>query len=254
MTRTALVVGAGRGIGLGCARALIGAGYSVALADRDVSGLGSAAPASPAALVTTHAVDVSNVEQVERLFAEVTAAHGRLDVVVNTAGMLLVRPALETDASSWDQVFAVNARGSFLVASAAARAFLAQGSGGRIILFGSIIARTARLNNVAYCASKAAVIQMARCMALELAPHAITVNVVSPGSTRTEMLEAQLGTDPRQWDLAIHGDLATWRLGVPTGRLADPDDHARTVVFLADEGSGQITGQEFIVDGGQSVV
>ena len=254
MTRAALVVGAGRGIGLGCARALVDAGYSVALADRDVSGLGSAAATTPAALVTTHEVDVSDSEQVERLVAEVVEAHGQLDVVVNTAGMLLVRPALETDADSWDQVFAVNARGSFLLASAAARAFVAQGTGGRIILFGSIIARTARLNNVAYCASKAAVIQMARCMALELAPHAITVNVVSPGSTRTEMLEAQLGNDPRQWDLAIQGDLATWRLGVPTGRLADPDDHARAVLFLADAGSGQITGQEFIVDGGQSIV
>lgn len=254
MTRTALVVGAGRGIGLACARALVEAGYAVAMADRDTKGLKAEGPASSGARITTHQVDVSNAEQVERLITEVSEAHDHIDVVVNTAGMLLVRPALETDASSWDQVFAVNARGSFLVASAAARAFLAQGTGGRIVLFGSIIARTARLNNVAYCASKAAVIQMARCMALELGPQGITVNVISPGSTKTEMLEAQLGTDPDKWDMAINGDLKTWRLGVPTGRLAEPDDHARVVVFLAAESSGQITGQEFIVDGGQSVV
>lgn len=254
MTRTALVVGAGRGIGLACARALSGAGYSVALADRDIGGLQGEAADSAGARRTTHQVDVSNADQVERLIADVRKAHGQLDVVVNTAGMLLVRPALETDSNSWDQVFAVNARGSFLVASAAARAFLDQQSEGRIILFGSIIARTARLNNVAYCASKAAVIQMARCMALELGPERITVNVVSPGSTKTEMLEAQMGGDAAKWDMAINGDLKTWRLGVPTGRLADPDDHARLVVFLAAESSGQITGQEFIVDGGQSVV
>jgi 2,3-dihydro-2,3-dihydroxybenzoate dehydrogenase len=68
------------------------------------------------------------------------------------------------------------------------------------------------------------------------------------------MLQAQLGDDPEKWDLAVQGDLKTWRLGVPTGRLAEPDDHARIVVFLAAESSGQITGQEFIVDGGQSVV
>jgi 2,3-dihydro-2,3-dihydroxybenzoate dehydrogenase len=253
MTRAALIVGAGRGIGLACARALAGAGYSVALADRDVSGLQSEASSHPG-FVTTHQVDVSEAGQVERLIAEVLEAHDHLDVVVNAAGMLLVRPALETDATSWDQVFAVNARGSFLVASAVARAFRAQRTGGRIILFGSIIARIARLNNVAYCASKAAVIQMARCMALELAADGITVNVVSPGSTRTEMLEAQLGADPGRWDLAIHGDLKTWRLGVPMGRLAEPDDHARLVLFLADESSGHITGQEFIVDGGQSLV
>jgi 2,3-dihydro-2,3-dihydroxybenzoate dehydrogenase len=254
MTRAALVVGAGRGIGLACARALIGEGYSVAMADRDVSSIGPMASSSAGELVTTHQVDVSDSEQVEHLIADVVKAHDHLDVVVNTAGRLLVRPALETDGSSWDQVFAVNARGSFLVAAAAARRFRAQETPGRIILFGSIIARVARLNNVAYCASKAAVIQMTRCMALELGQHGITVNVVSPGSTRTEMLDAQLGNDPRNWELAIHGDLKTWRLGVPTGRLADPDDHARLVVFLAAESSGQITGQEFIVDGGQSVV
>jgi 2,3-dihydro-2,3-dihydroxybenzoate dehydrogenase len=252
MTRTALVVGAGRGIGLGCARALANAGYSVAMADRDLSGLTSGSPVPGS--VTTHQVDVSESDQVERLIAEVIDAHGHLDVVVNAAGTLLVQPALETTVDAWDRVFAVNVRGSFLVASAAARAFRAQGTAGRIILFGSIIARTARLNNVAYCASKAAVIQMSRCMALELAPLGITVNVVSPGSTRTEMLDAQLGGDPGRLDLAIHGDLKTWRLGIPTGRLADPDDHARFVLFLADESSDQVTGQEFIVDGGQSLV
>jgi 2,3-dihydro-2,3-dihydroxybenzoate dehydrogenase len=78
--------------------------------------------------------------------------------------------------------------------------------------------------------------------------------VISPGSTMTEMLERQLGGDPGLLDVAIHGDLKTWRLGVPTGRLADPLDHARLAVFLAQESSGHITGQEFIVDGGQSLV
>jgi len=254
MTRTALVVGAGRGIGNGCARALADAGYAVALADRDVSRLRSPAAVPLPGFTTIHEVDVSDADQVERLMADVREAHGRLDAVVNAAGILLVRPALETDAPAWDQVFAVNARGSFLVASAAARAFRAQGTPGRIILVGSIIAHIARLNNIAYCASKAAVVQMARCLALEMAPYGITVNVLSPGSTRTEMLEAQLGDDQGRWDLAIQGDLKTWRLGVPTGRLADPDDHARLVVFLAAESSGQITGQEFSVDGGQSLV
>src|ERR1700694_587496 len=104
MTRAALVVGAGRGIGLGCARALASAGYSVAMADRDVSGLPPESAHEGGGFVTTHQVDVSDPDQVERLIAEVVQAHGHLDVVVNTAGMLLVRPALETDAASWDQV------------------------------------------------------------------------------------------------------------------------------------------------------
>jgi 2,3-dihydro-2,3-dihydroxybenzoate dehydrogenase len=253
MARTALVAGAGRGIGLACARTFAGAGYSVAIADRDISGLRSES-FGETSLVTTHQIDVSEASQVERLFEAVLAAHHNIDVVVNAAGMLLVRPALETDARAWDEVFAVNVRGSFLMATAAAKVFRAHQTAGRIILFGSIIARIARLNNVAYCSSKAAVIQMARCLALELAPHQITVNVISPGSTRTEMLGSQLGVDADQYTDAIHGDLKSWRLGVPMGRLADPGDHARLALFLADEASGHITGQDFIIDGGQSVV
>jgi 2,3-dihydro-2,3-dihydroxybenzoate dehydrogenase len=253
MVRSALVAGGGRGIGLACAHALADAGYSVAIADRDLSGLKRERFAS-GSLVTTHEVDIADPAQVDGLFDSVMKDHRRLDVAVNAAGKLLVRPALETDADAWDDVFAVNSRGSFLIATRAARVFREADTAGRIILVGSIIARVARLNNVAYCASKAAVIQMARCMALEMAPYRITVNVVSPGSTRTEMLVEQLGNDAGKWDAAVHGDLGSWRLGVPVGRLAEPDDHARLVLFLAGESSSHITGQEFIVDGGQSIV
>ena len=139
MSRTALVTGAGRGIGLACARALASAGYSVALADLDVSGIRSEASTS-GRLMTTHQVDVSDADQVDRLVDQVLQAHDRIDVVVNTAGVLLVRPALETDVASWDQVFAVNTRGlggeSLVAPSAAtttrtARTTRSRGSTGR---------------------------------------------------------------------------------------------------------------------------
>lgn len=252
--RVALVTGARRGIGLACAQALAEAGASVALADlvqadveRAVAGL--AAPA------TAHEVDVADAHSVARLVDDAVATHGRLDIVVNAAGRLDVAPFVELSPEAWDRTFAVNARGSFLVAQEAARVLIRQEAGGRIILVGSIVAHTARLNNVAYCASKAAIIQAARCMALELAPYRITVNVLSPGSTETEMLvETQTRGDPELLEGVVRGNLAEWRLGIPLGRLASPHDQAAMAVFLASDAAGHITGQEFAVDGGQSVV
>jgi 2,3-dihydro-2,3-dihydroxybenzoate dehydrogenase len=142
-----------------------------------------------------------------------------------------------------------------LLAQAAARAFLQRGTRGRIIVYASIVSRIARLNNVAYASSKAALVQAVRCMALELAASGITVNAISPGSTATPMLlETQMRGSPEALQQAIHGDLATWRLGVPLGRLADPADQAAAAVFLASDAARHITGQELFVDGGQSVV
>jgi 2,3-dihydro-2,3-dihydroxybenzoate dehydrogenase len=111
------------------------------------------------------------------------------------------------------------------------------------------------MNNAAYCASKAALIQAARCMALELAPYDITVNTISPGSTATEMLlDVQIGGRPDAARSVIEGDAAQWRLGIPLGRLAEPADQAAMAVFLAGAGGRHITGQDFAVDGGQSTV
>lgn len=182
--------------------------------------------------------------------------HGRLDVLVNAAAVINTDPFVELASEGWDRVFAVNARGSFLVAQAAARRMIAQGEGGSVILFASIIGRSVvRPNNVAYCASKAAVIQAARCMALELAPHGIRVNTISPGSTGTEMLlDIQLGGDPEAIDDVIRGDASRWRLGIPLGRLATPEDIGATATFLASSAARHITGQELVVDGGQTVV
>lgn len=252
--RVALVVGAGRGIGFACAEALADAGAVVAVADV----VGPAAEAASSGIgrgATAHAVDVSDAAAVTALVDEVVAVHGRLDVVVDAAGVLAVRPFLELPVEEWDGIFAVNARGAFLVAQAAARQFVRQGGGGRIVLIASIVARTARMDNIAYCASKAAVVQAMRCMALELAPLGITVNAVSPGSTATEMLvDVQAHGDPAVLDGVVRGDASEWRLGIPLGRLADPAEQAAAVVFLAGDGARHITGQELAVDGGQSVV
>jgi 2,3-dihydro-2,3-dihydroxybenzoate dehydrogenase len=250
--RVALVTGAQRGIGLACAEALVAAGARVACTDVPdgtiedaVARLGNAASAHP--------FDLSGADRVGELVDAVVRTHGRLDVLVNAAGVLRPAPFLEMTPDQWDATLGVNTRGTLFLAQACARQFVAQGGGGRIVLIASIVGRhVVRLNNTAYCASKAALIQAARCLALELAPHGVTVNTVSPGSTATEMLvDVQARGDVES---IVRGNAEEWRLGVPLGRLADPSDQAALVVFLAGEGARHITGQDLAVDGGQNVV
>ena len=250
--KVALVTGAQRGIGFACAEAFVAAGARVACVDLPdgeleaaVARLGDAASAHPA--------DLAQVERADELVAEVVARHGRLDVLVGAAGTLAPAPFLEMTPDQWDRTFAVNARGGVFLAQACARHLVAAGVPGRIVLYASIVGRSiVRLNNTAYAASKAALIQAVRCMALELAPHGITVNTISPGSTATEMLvEVQAKGDVES---IVRGNAAEWRLGVPLGRLADPADQAALAVFLAGEGGRHITGQDLAVDGGQTTV
>jgi 2,3-dihydro-2,3-dihydroxybenzoate dehydrogenase len=250
--RVALVTGAQRGIGFASAEAFVAAGARVAcvdLPDGDleaaVERLGSAASAHPA--------DIADIDEAGRLVDEVVGRHGRFDVLVSAAGTLAPAPFLELTPEQWDRTLDVNARGTVFLAQACARHFVSERAGGRIILFGSIVgSRVVRLDNAAYSASKGALIQAARCMALELAPHGITVNTISPGSTATEMLaDVQARGD---LESVVHGSAAEWRLGIPLGRLAEPSEQAALAVFLAGDDARHITGQDLAVDGGQTLV
>jgi 2,3-dihydro-2,3-dihydroxybenzoate dehydrogenase len=250
--RVALVTGAQRGIGFACAEALVGAGAAVACVDLPDGELESAvARLGPSA--SAHAADLARLDGLEQLVSDVEEHHGRLDILVHAAGVLIPAPFLELTPDQWDRTLAVNSRGAVFLAQACARRFVANGVAGRIVLFASIVGRSVvRLNNTSYSASKAAIIQAARCMALELAPHSITVNTISPGSTATEMLvNVQARGDVES---IIHGNAAEWRLGIPLGRLAEPSDQAALAVFLAGDGARHITGQDLAVDGGQTLV
>lgn len=250
--RVVLVTGAQRGIGFACAEAFVAAGASVACVDLPNGDLETAvARLGPAA--SAHPADIAEIDLAEELVADVVGRHGRLDVLVSAAGTLAPAPFLELTHEQWDHTLGVNARGTVFLAQACARRFVSSAVAGRIILFASIVGGSVvRPNNSAYSASKSAVIQAARCMALELAPHSITVNTISPGSTATEMLlGVQTGGD---LESIIRGDAGQWRLGIPLGRLADPSDQAALAVFLAGDGARHITGQDLAVDGGQTIV
>jgi 2,3-dihydro-2,3-dihydroxybenzoate dehydrogenase len=250
--KVALVTGAQRGIGFACAEAFVAAGARVACVDLPDGEL-DAAVTRLGETASAHPADLAQVERADELVAEVVARHGRLDVLVGAAGTLAPAPFLEMTPDEWDRTLGVNARGGVFLAQACARHFVAAGVPGRIVLYASIVGRSiVRLNNTAYAASKAALIQAVRCMALELAPHGITVNTISPGSTATEMLvEVQAKGDVES---IVKGNAAEWRLGVPLGKLADPADQAALAVFLAGEGGRHITGQDLAVDGGQTTV
>lgn len=250
--KVALVTGTQRGIGFACAEAVIEAGATVACVDLP----GSELPAAVGRLgprASAHPADIGEIDGAGSLVAQVVERHGRLDILLNAAGVLAPESILDLTPEAWDRTLAVNTRGAVFLAQACARHFVAASVPGRIVLFASIVGGSiVRLRNTAYAASKAATIQAARCMALELAPHGITVNTISPGSTATEML---LGVQTAgDVDSIVRGDATEWRLGVPLGRLADPQDQAALAVFLASDAARHVTGQDIAVDGGQTLI
>lgn len=255
--KIALIVGGGSpgGIGFATAEAFAAAGATVALSDLPNIDMGRVMAALGNENVhTSHHVDVSNPESTARLIEEVSAQHGRIDILVNAAAILIVQPFLEIDPGSWERTFAVNTHGQFLVAQAAARQMVAQGKGGRIILIASNVGRIPRVDNAAYAASKAAVIHLARAMAMELGANDITVNAVCPGSTATTMLvDNQAAGDPKRLEGIIKGSIEQWRTGIPLGRLAEPEDQAACCLYLASAAGRHVTGQLICVDGGQTL-
>ena len=254
--RVVLVIGAGNagGIAFACARTLAEQGARVAIADLKASGLPELASKLPGEAVhSTHPMDVTDPASVERALDEVIAQHGQIDGAIIASGVLYNQPFLDITMDGWDKTFAVNCRGVFIAGQAIARRMHAQGKGGRIVAVASNAGFTPRMSTASYGASKAAVIQLVRCMALELAKFQITVNALCPGSTATSMaIDVQAGGDMSRLAGVIHGSIEQWRTGIPLGHLADPADQGAMAAFLLSDGARHITGQAFTVDGGQT--
>jgi 3-oxoacyl-[acyl-carrier protein] reductase len=238
-----LVTGAQRGIGRAIAVRFAAAGADVALNFLDDKAGAESAAAEITALgrrATTIAADISKPVEARRLVADAERALGPLDVLVNNAGIFPRTAFLELTEDTWDAVLDTNLKATFVCAQEAARRMVAAGRPGAIINISSGAPYRGSMRATAYMASKLGIVGLTRGMARELAPHGIRVNAVAPGVTNTAM--PRLGNTEEA--------LAALGRSNPTGRLAEPEDIADVVVFLATDAARHLVGQLIHVNGG----
>jgi len=242
--KTALITGGGRGIGLTTALLMLSEGARVGIVELNETHIKHALETASSKKYSLKAYpgDVTKKDQVERFMEAFVREFGRIDILVNNAGIAISRPFMEKTVEDWIKTLEVNLIGVFLCAQAAAKYMLAQKSG-KIINISSIrgIDHCGREGIMDYSAAKAGVINLTKTMAKELAPY-INVNTVAPGHTLTEM------TQPLPE--AVKKNMIE---GSYLKRMAQPEDIAKAILFLASEDSNFITGQLLLVDGGFSL-
>lgn len=258
--RVALVTGAASGIGRATAMALGRAGARVCVTDRDTAGaeavaaeVAAGAEGGPRKLAAgpafAHRLDVTDETEWETAMAAVLDRWDRLDVLVANAGISAASPITDTTLEAWRRITATNLDGAFLALKHGGRA-MRDDAGGSIVIVGSASGIRAAPGAAAYSATKAAVAMLVRSAALELADDGIRVNAVSPSAVRTPMWEAM----PFFKDMvAEHGEEGAWAVlahGTPLGRVAEPEEVAEAILFLASDAASYITGVELPVDGG----
>lgn len=243
--KTAIVTGGGRGLGRYMAEALSDAGANVVLCSRKLEPLTEVKEEIEAgggrALVLE--CDVTDPGDVEQVVSEAVETFGSLDVVVNNSGATWGAPAEEMPLEKFDQVVAVNVRGTFLMSQAAGRRMIEAGSGGTIINISSVAGIVGGhpdyMQTVGYNTSKGAIISMTRDLATSWAPHGITVNAIAPGWFPTRMSGGLIEKFEEKM-----------LSGIPLRRFGNPEDLKGVVVFLASPAAAYITGQTLVVDGG----
>jgi NAD(P)-dependent dehydrogenase (short-subunit alcohol dehydrogenase family) len=241
--QVAVVTGGANGIGRACAEAFGAEGAAVVIADIDAEAGSAVARAIEAAggRATFVKTDVGEAAQAQRLIDRTLAAFGRLDVLINNAGIIRTAEFLEISEADFDAVLRVNLKGVFLVGQAAARAMVAQGKGA-IVNMSSTNAVVAIPNQVPYVTSKGGVNQLTKVMALALADKGIRVNAIGPGSILTDLLQAVMRDEAARRKILSR---------TPMGRCGEPAEVAKVALFLASDDASYLTGQTIYPDGGR---
>ena len=251
--KIAVVTGAGRGMGRAISLQLADAGAHVAVADinaENVEDTSAAVKSLGRESLPIHA-DMGSVADIDRMIGQAKDAFGRIDVIVNNAGVTRYLYVMDVEEEDWDRIHRVNAKGVFFCMQRAAREMIAQGDGGRIVNIASIAGKGySGTSNAAYAASKGAVLAMTMIAAHQLGQHDINVNAICPGSTLTEMGAETMRGRAETSGMSI-ADLEQARdARIPIGRPNTPEDIAAMARFLSGPGARNITGQAFNVDGG----
>jgi NAD(P)-dependent dehydrogenase (short-subunit alcohol dehydrogenase family) len=248
--KTAVVTGAGSGIGRAAAVLFAREGAAVAVVDLNAEAAKDAAGEITASGGTALPV-VANVAdrlQVSSAFEQIRNEYRRVDVLYNNAGVNSAGSVIDATEDDWDRSFAVNAKGTFLCSQAAAPGMVAAG-GGSIINQGSVAALVGIANFASYCAAKGAVVALTRSMSVDLAPRGVRVNVICPGTVYTPLMEPMLRARGGG-DMAA--GLALTVAKYPIGRLGTPEEIAAVALFLASDDSSFLTGSVISADGGMT--
>jgi len=254
--KAALVTGAGQGIGRAIALRLARDGFTLAVSDINFGALqlliAEIADTFGGQCIFAQA-DLSEIAEVERVVAQTHAVLGQLDVLVNNAGRLTIRPFLDVSEAEWDATLGLDLKSVFFAMQAAARIMIAAGTSGRIVNIASVSGRSGRPDQAAYAAAKAGVISLTRSAALALAPHGITVNAVCPGVVDTPLTQKLHEDRARAAGITPAESLARMLVRIPLGRIETPEDVAAAVSFLCSTDASYITGQALNVDGGMEM-
>ena len=241
--RTALITGAGRGLGLAYAEGLAAAGAAVVINDLREENLADAIGSLKAKgyKARSLAFDVTHEEAVSAAFAELDQEAVDIDILINNAGIQFRKPLVELELKDWQRVMDTNLASAFVVGKQAAMRMIARGRGGKIINVGSVNSQAARPSIAPYCSAKGGLVMLSRSMAAEWAQYNIQINTIEPGYILTEMTQS----------LADIPEFDAWvKSSNPAQRWGKPEDLIGTAVYLASSASNYVNGQIIFVDGG----